>query len=189
MNEDCIVCKRLREKEGILYEDDIAAALLSNTGTKGHIQIVTKKHVVAIEDIKDDDLVHLFYIASYSSSAVFELLQAHGTNLICNQGEFIGRHFRIDVVPRKTDDGLNFLWTPKKFKPEEIKDALSRVTDKVSLSGYSSNEGRVKKKKHETTYLGDHEDIQHIRNVYDKEVVDGDKEVEVHLIKQQRRIP
>ncbi|MFC1696715.1 HIT family protein [Nanoarchaeota archaeon] len=132
---ECEICKQIENKENILYEDETTVAILSNKSMPGHIEVVTKKHIISIDELEDDDVVNLFYLASYAATAVFEFLQAHGTNIVSNQGRFTGNHFTIDVFPRFQEDGFNFMWEPQKLEENLIKEPIAKIIDKLPIAG------------------------------------------------------
>ncbi|MBU2560866.1 MAG: HIT family protein [Nanoarchaeota archaeon] len=140
---ECRYCELAEQKQNMLYEDEIVLAVIpEKTATKGHVLVVAKDHHDNIQEIDDKELEHIFYTASFAATSLFETLEAHGTNIIAKTGSMIkkGGHFHIDVIARKSDDGLNFLWTPKRLPEEEMKEAQGKIKDKCDMIG-------VKKKK------------------------------------------
>jgi len=118
----------LGKKENIIYEDDIAVAILPEKPVaKGHIVIFPKKEVKFIEELSEDEIEHLFYLASYSATTLFESLGAHGTNIITNEDEF----FSMNVIARKQEDGLNFQWQPKQLTSEEMDTVVSDISASI----------------------------------------------------------
>jgi len=120
----------LSDKERVLYEDNIGVAVLpKNAATKGHIIILPKKEVRHIEELTEDELEHLFYLASYSATALFEGLGAHGTNIITTEGE----EFYIEVISRTQEDGLNFQWTPKKLSGPDLDGVTGSISNSIII--------------------------------------------------------
>lgn len=133
---NCQTCSLFHSPFGdkVVYEDAVCAALLSpNAAAVGHLEIIPKKHVEALEEIPDDILAQLFYVASYSASAVYEGLGAGGTNILCNNGAGSGAkgHLIIHVLPRKENDGISFVWESKPLPPPEFEDAERKIKDKT----------------------------------------------------------
>ena len=133
---NCTLCsvaqKHLSAK--IIYEDSVCCAILvADAAALGHIQILPKQHFQTLEEIPDAIATQLFYVASYAASAVYEGLASHGTNIICNNGAGAGSkgHLVIEVIPRKENDGLNYLWEPKKLGPNDFDDAVKKLKDKA----------------------------------------------------------
>jgi diadenosine tetraphosphate (Ap4A) HIT family hydrolase len=143
---DCQYCRILEEKKNLLYEDENVMAIIPERPiTKGHLQVLSKKHHESLQDIDDKDVEHLFYAASFSATALFENLEAHGTNIIANTGGELkkGGHFHIDVIARKTGDSLNFLWKPKKLPEADMKAAQGKIKDKCAMIGVSKAKKEV----------------------------------------------
>ena len=155
-------------KKYVLYEDDIAIAFIPEKPcTMGHIHVEPKKVTKSVADLSDKEVEHLFYVASFSATALFENMGAQGTNIICNPGD----HFTIDVVARSEGDTVNFIWTPKEANEEELKDAHKRIKDKADMIG-------VEQKKVEPTDVDKKETIETAE--------DGEED---ERITQLRRIP
>jgi histidine triad (HIT) family protein len=132
----CEYCEIVEGKKNIIYEDEkIVAVVPQNSLTKGHIKVIPKKHFESMQDIDDKEIEHLYYAASFAATSLFENLQAEGTNIIANTGGELkkGEHFHIDVLARKGDDDLNFLWTPQKHPEEELKAVAAKIKDKCDL--------------------------------------------------------
>ena len=133
---NCTLCSVAQKNVSakIIYEDSVCCAILaSDAAALGHIQVLSKQHFQTLEEIPDSIATQLFYVASYAASAVYEGLASHGTNIICNNGNGAGSkgHLVIEVIPRKENDGLNFLWEPKKFGPSDFDDAVKKLKDKA----------------------------------------------------------
>ncbi len=92
-----------------IYEDDVCTAVLSDAAL-GHIQIIPKKKVRSLHELGAKEVSHLFRVASYASTVIFETLQLHGTNIMVNT---LNPQLTIDVVPRKQDDDFDFQWERK----------------------------------------------------------------------------
>ncbi len=113
--------------ESIIYEDNLAIAfLVEKPAAKGHVAILPKKPAKFVEDISIEDLQHLFYLSSFTATTLFESLGAQGTNILASEDD----GFRIDVIARMQEDGLNFQWQPKQMSSGDL-DAMT--------SGISSN--------------------------------------------------
>ncbi|MBD3259830.1 HIT domain-containing protein [Candidatus Woesearchaeota archaeon] len=132
---ECKKCKLLEKKENVIYEDDIAIAVLGRAAV-GHVKVYPKKHVVKLEELDDKEAEHLFIVASYAATMVFEALGGQGgTNiLVKNMPE--EQHVTIDVVPRTAGDDFNFQWEPKEIDEKDMKDAGDRIKDKCDFIGH-----------------------------------------------------
>ncbi|MBW2991053.1 HIT family protein [Candidatus Woesearchaeota archaeon] len=136
---ECLICEKLKEKKAlIVYEDDTLIAVLpSKPAAVGHIRIMPKQHFSKLEELDDDLVQDLFFLANFSSASVFEALQAHGTNIILNESD---NHLAIDIIPRKENDGLDFTWKPKQLTPEEMDETYNKIKDKAFVVGKAEQE-------------------------------------------------
>lgn len=132
---NCPTCSLLQTAhDKVVYEDAVCVALLStNAAAVGHLEIIPKKHAETLEEIPDDILTQIFYVASYSASAVYEGLGAGGTNILCNNGTDSGAkgHLIIHVLPRKENDGISFVWESKALSPSEFEEVQKKIKDKT----------------------------------------------------------
>ncbi|MBU0472311.1 MAG: HIT family protein [Nanoarchaeota archaeon] len=118
----------LEKKERIIYEDDIAiAALPENAATKGHVVIIPKKEAKYLEDLSEEYSEHLFYIANYTATLLFELIGAQGTNIITTEG----KELYIEVIARKQDDGLDFQWKPQSMSSPDLDSITKAISGKI----------------------------------------------------------
>lgn len=173
MKQNCEICQKLKEKkEDIIYEDDSVIVILpKKVSAKGHIRIFSKKHTEHLEELGESEVDHFLTSASYAAIALFEIARAQGTNIICNNGEFIGAlpHLSVDIIARKFDDGLNFQWEPKQATQNELEDISGRIKSKVG----------VKQEKEKPTIIEEKTEKQKIIQ----------KKGENYLIKQLHRMP
>jgi histidine triad (HIT) family protein len=117
-----------REK---LYEDAICfVTLAEKPATVGHIKVYPQKPVKTLEELDDEFVQHMFFVASYSATALFEGLKAEGTNIIVNNGSSAGQKedsICIDVIARFGDDKLDILWKPKKLDEAKMEEAFKAI--------------------------------------------------------------
>ncbi len=122
----------LKESE-YAYEDEICYAELGK-GVVGHVKIYSKKKVKKLEDLTADEVHHLFTVASYTATVVFESLGAQGTNILCNNSKN-SDELCIEIVPRNFSDDLDFQWPPKKFDDSEMQSISSRIKERAFFIG------------------------------------------------------
>jgi histidine triad (HIT) family protein len=135
---ECKYCQIVKNKTNAVYEDDNLVAIVpEKPATKGHIQVIAKKHLANMQEAGEKELEHIFYAASFAASSLFETLEAHGTNIIANTGGMLKKdgHFHLDIIARKNNDSLNFMWTPKKLPEEEMKSVQGKIKDKADMIG------------------------------------------------------
>ena len=119
----CDIIEGKKEAAKIYEDNDVFAFLSPNPATIGHIVLIPKKHVPIIEALSDDVVSHLFNVANKISIAAFESLKIEGTNIIVQNGIEAGQeapHFSLNIIPRKTGDGLMFEWPTKQLSEEEM---------------------------------------------------------------------
>ncbi len=115
-------------KKEVVYEDRVARAVMPEKGlTKGHVVVEPRREVSSIEDLPGEIRSHLFYIASYSATVLFESLDADGTNIVLNEGGSDGEGLRLDVVARYEDDSIDFLWDSEQASPESLSEMQSKL--------------------------------------------------------------
>lgn len=170
----CVVCDKIKEKKAlIIYEDDNLIAILpSKPAVPGHIRILPKQHFTKLEELDDELVEEIFFLANFSSVSAFEVLRAQGTNIILNE---TNNHLAVDVIPRRENDGLNFLWKPKQLTPEEMNEVHNRIKDKTFVIGQ-------KEAKEEPETLSGEEEKEDVIRIPEEERIN-------YLIKHLQKIP
>ncbi len=96
----------------MLNTADLVAFLDHRPVFKGHVLLVTKRHVETLTDLPDDLLVALFTATRRVAAAVCEALGAQGSFVAMNNvvSQSVP-HLHVHVVPRTKGDGLRgFFW-------------------------------------------------------------------------------
>ena len=144
----CEICDLIKSKKGKLYEDEKVIALIApKPATVGHVIITPKKHVPILEQVPDYVASELFAKANKISMALFEGLGAQGTNLLIQNGVAAGQkhnHLLIHVMPRRENDGIDFMWKPKQLSEEEMSTIEMKIKDETK--GIGSFEKEPEKK-------------------------------------------
>lgn len=157
-----------------IYEDEkVVAFLKDRPAAVGHILIVPKEHYPIIENVPDFIVSHIFQLANRLSSAIFESLNASGTNIIVNNGVEAGQdqpHFSVNIIPRRENDNLNLQWQGKQATEEELS------TIELSIKEMSESIGDFKKEKQKPIIM-------------DKEPDKVEDDEQNYLTKSLRRIP
>ena len=116
----CPIC----EVKETLYEDDKVIVFQSKElAADGQISVAPKQHHTIMEQVPDYLLGHVFEVANKMAVTIFDALKAEGTNITVDNGVAAGQkdaHFTVNIIPRKTDDGLDFTWQPKQLSNEEM---------------------------------------------------------------------
>ncbi len=130
-----------------LYEDGkIIAEVPDKMLGKGHIIVSSKEKCGNIQEISAKDFHHLIYGSSFAATALFENLDAHGTNIILSTGNALEKEeiaLKIDVLARWGDDGLNLLWKPKQMAQEELDGVAKQIKNKADMIGIEKKNDEV----------------------------------------------
>jgi diadenosine tetraphosphate (Ap4A) HIT family hydrolase len=122
----------------LLYEDEsVKVEMPDKPAAKGHLQVSTVQELKSLTDAGDEVVEHLFFTSSYAATALFELLQAQGTNIILND---LGNGVCVDVIARDMEDGLGLMWEPKKADPAELDEVASKIKGKTDYIGVAKVE-------------------------------------------------
>ncbi len=114
----------LKENNSLIYEDEKSLCISKKESIcPGHFIIYSKEEKEKIENLSNESMQHLFFLASFAATASFEGLKAHGTNIILKSGisDDNDGMIKIHVIPRFPEDKLNFLLNPLENKPDLIK--------------------------------------------------------------------
>ncbi len=132
---DCLLCKQIEKKIGLLYEDkDIVALVSSKPAAAGELIVAPKKHHVILEQVPDWIVGKLFAVANKLSISLFEGMGVHGTNLIIPNGAPAGQtipHAAVHVVPRAENDGLKLQWEPRQLSEDEMGTVEMKLKDEM----------------------------------------------------------
>jgi histidine triad (HIT) family protein len=174
---ECEFCTLIKGKMNKIYEDDqIFVMHAPKPATFGHVLVLPKKHVMILEQIPDYEVADIFSKVNKISTAVFESLGAHGTNIILQNGVAAGQnhsHLMIHVIPRREGDGIDFTWQPKQLSEEEMS------TVELKLKELTKNIGAFEEKPAEPVEMD--KEVEQIK--------EPEGEEENYLIKQLQRIP
>jgi diadenosine tetraphosphate (Ap4A) HIT family hydrolase len=148
-----------------IYEDDVCTAVLADAAL-GHVQVIPKKKAREMHELEPKEISHIFRVACYASTVIFETLKLHGTNILVNT---LNPQLTVDIIPRKQDDDLDFQWERKPMPEEEFVQVLKQVKDK-------------------TDYIGAEKPSAEIKEA-EKEEIKEEEGVVNYLLKQIERIP
>lgn len=158
--------KWVRENNGVLYEDEkVIAAIPGKPQQVGHIVIYSKEEQSHIENIDYEASAHLFYVASFAATAVFEGLKAQGSNIILKTGESDDNPeplLEMHVLPRYDGDGFDLINQPMKQKPD-MEDVTNKIKDKMFFVEHSAR-GEKKEEKLQINLDEQDDGLEEIRN-------------------------
>src|SRR3989338_8414801 len=142
--KQCIFCQIVSGKvqSRKVYEDDKVLAILDiNPANPGHALLLTKEHYSIMPQIPDDEVAHVFMAAKSLSNSMLRSIDAKGTNIIVANGIAAGQraqHFMANVIPRKENDGVNFVLPQKTMEQQEIEAVGNKLV--VALTGVEKEE-------------------------------------------------
>lgn len=144
--KQCIFCQiisgKIQSKK--VYDDEKVVALLDiNPANPGHVLLLTKEHYSIMPQIPEDEIAHIFKIAKSLSNSMLRSIDAQGTNIIVANGVAAGQraqHFMAHVIPRKENDGVNFVLPQKPMSEQEIESVGNRIISALGGAGESHEE-------------------------------------------------
>ena len=142
--KQCIFCQIISGKvqSRKVYEDEKVVALLDiNPANPGHVLLLTKEHYSIMPQIPDDEVAYVFMAAKSLSNSMLRSIDAQGTNIIVANGIAAGQraqHFMVHVIPRKDNDGINFVLPQKAIEEKEIEAIGNKLT--AALGGAEKEE-------------------------------------------------
>ena len=186
--EYCDIIEGKKESAKIYEDDKVIAFLAEQPAAIGHVIVAPKRHAPILEALSDEELDQVFKIANKISVAAFEALKIEGTNLIVHNGVEAGQevpHFSVNIITRKSGDGMMFEWTPRQLSEEEmatveiqLKEEMEKPEIPTEIPTEAAAEGEAKGEEGEKG-AGEEK----------KEGEEGEEKEESYLIKQLRRMP
>lgn len=136
-----IVASKVQSKK--VYEDDKVIAILDiNPANPGHVVLITKEHYSIMPQIPDEEVAHVFKVVKSVSNSMLRSIDAQGTNVIVANGIAAGQraqHFMVHIIPRKENDGINFILPQKALGQNEIEEIGNKLISALeSTKSHSS---------------------------------------------------
>ncbi|MBI2124640.1 HIT domain-containing protein [Candidatus Pacearchaeota archaeon] len=144
--KQCIFCQivagKIQAKK--IFEDEHVLAILDiNPANPGHTLLLTKEHYSIMPQIPDEELAHVFMVAKSLSNSMLKSIDAHGTNVIVANGIAAGQraqHFMVHIIPRKENDGIDFMLPQKPLEQGEIETIGDKIVS--ALAGGAERAGQ-----------------------------------------------
>ena len=139
-NPVCDICEMIAKKISfkVIYEDEEMIAMLHEAPAfLGHTMLISKQHFRILEEIPEKIFSDMFNTSNSISTALFESLNIHGTNILINNGPEAGQsfaHFIINIIPRTENDGINMEWIPQKVDNQKLESTLKFLKTYVEKS-------------------------------------------------------
>jgi len=106
--EDCEFCRCLREKRGIIAENEYWFAKWDKYPVaEGHALVIPKNHSVSLFELSEDEILSLHQMISRAKATVIERYRPDGFNVGVNIGEYAGQtiqHLHVHLIPRYQGD-------------------------------------------------------------------------------------
>lgn len=125
---DCIFCKIIKGDipSYTIFEDDIVKVFLDiNPISNGHALIIPKKHILDIDDMDNETLMHIMDVARYVKKLLINKLNCNGVTFTQNNGDCQEvKHYHLHVQPFYNDDQELFdvVDVYNKLKDENLKE-------------------------------------------------------------------
>ncbi len=136
--------KPIAETNKVLYEDEKSLVVIPEESiVPGHIKIYSKAEERDVANLSQEDCAHLFYVASYAATAVFEGLGAHATNILVKSGKTDDNPDGLlcfHVIPRSAGDSLQGMQWSSKPPSYDLDSVASKIKDKTWKITYTEPE-------------------------------------------------
>lgn len=118
-----------------VYEDETLLGILDiRPANKGHTLLFPKEHHRVLSTVPEPLIAHMFSTANKLSTAIFDAMQAQGTNIHVANGPAAGQsapHVLINIIPRFTKDKVVIGWDSEKIEDSEMEDIAESIRKKI----------------------------------------------------------
>ena len=109
LEKKCTFCSIQKEKKSqhIVENESFFARYDKFPVSKGHVDIVSKRHVTSIFDLCEREVIQLFYIMEKTKRKIDKKFRPDAYNIGINEGRAAGRtvdHLHIHLIPRYKGD-------------------------------------------------------------------------------------
>ena len=140
----------IRSGQFKIYEDEKTLCVVPhNPQCIGHLVVYSNEEKELFEALDAESASHMFFVASFCSTAVYEGLGAHGSNIILKTGvsdDNPDGKLCIHILPRFSEDGIDVLPKPIPAKPN-FDDIAAKIKDKTFMIEYELKEAKKPKEK------------------------------------------
>lgn len=132
--ENCVFCKIAAGEipSATLYEDEDFRVILDiEPASKGHALILPKNHYTDLYELPDELAAKVFVLARKMVTALRDVLECDGYNVVQNNGEAAGQtvfHFHMHLIPRYKGDTVKIGWKQGKLT-DEVKEEIIKKLD------------------------------------------------------------
>jgi len=127
--DECLFCKIIKGDipSKTIYEDELVKVFLDiNPSTNGDCLLIPKKHIVIIDEVDGNLMVHMLEVIKKIKSLLKEKLNCDGLTISQNNeyGQEI-KHFHIHLTPRYLKDGCSI--TYNKDSILDLEDVFNKI--------------------------------------------------------------
>ena len=152
---DCFICRnrdnpRDDDKNLVLWRSGNSIVILNRYPyNNGHILVMPKRHVGAMDRLNDRELFELFDVVRLACRALDRVMQPHGYNIGINLGDVAGAgvpdHLHVHIVPRWNGD-TNFMPVLGDVKviPEHVLETRDKLAQAMSALAPKKRTGKSK---------------------------------------------
>ena len=132
-DSSCIFCKIANGEipTNTLYEDEYFRVIFDlSPASKGHALILPKEHYRGVFELGDEEAGRLFVVAKKVATALKELTDCEGFNILQNNEEIAGQtvfHFHTHLIPRYSGDGMKITWNHGNPSDDELKEMAIKI--------------------------------------------------------------
>lgn len=108
--EECFFCKSINNKDFELENKYAVARLDDFPVNKGHLEIITKRHVKDWWETTEEERIAIFNLLDEAKKIIDNKYNPDGYNIGMNLGEKAGQsimHLHVHLIPRYNGDVLN----------------------------------------------------------------------------------
>lgn len=197
----CDICENKFEKNILFQNDKIIILFSPNPNSQGHLQIYPKQHYTIVEEVPSETLGYLSSVSNKISMLLFEALKVHGTNILIQNGGAAGQtipHFCINVIPRRSDDGMKIDWDLKRASNEDLDSVHNILSEKIESADTKSNQEQKKPTAHATSTTppstpiikeAEYTDVEQIKQEDNEDPNSDEPKLVNYYIKSLERIP
>ena len=114
---------KIYENNNVIYEDEqVLCVAPQKSFGKAHLILYSKVEEKDIRKLTQEQSAHLFFASSFASTAVFEGMKAHATNIVLKSGKSADNPkgtLSVHVFGRWQEDGLEKMnWQPKQTQED-----------------------------------------------------------------------
>ncbi len=130
---DCIFCKIVAGQipsMSVLETKSVLAFMDIGPLAEAHLLVIPKRHYARLDEMPEQAVRDLTALLPRLASAVVEVTEAEGYNILQNNGQVAGQvveHVHFHVIPRKQGDGLGYRWPSGSYEPGRADEIHGRL--------------------------------------------------------------